>query len=49
MAAAGKKMRPEPAAQPALMPDALIATTRAGRIRLIEKRPPRRRRTPPVR
>jgi len=31
-------------ARPALPPDALIATGRVGRIRLIEKPPPRRRR-----
>jgi hypothetical protein len=38
-AAKGKR----PAAKPALSPDALIATSKAGRIRLIEKRPPRRK------
>jgi hypothetical protein len=32
--------------KPALSPDALIATSKAGRIRLIEKRPPRRKPRP---
>jgi hypothetical protein len=35
-----------PASKPALTPDALIATGTEGRIRLIEKRPPRRKPRP---
>jgi hypothetical protein len=38
--------KPRAAAKPALSPDALIATSKAGRIRLIEKRPPRRKSRP---
>jgi hypothetical protein len=39
-----KSPKPSPAAtKPALAPDALIATSKAGRIRLIEKRQPPRK------
>jgi hypothetical protein len=39
---------PAPAAKPARAPDALIVTSKAGRIRLIEKRkPPRKPRGKP--
>jgi hypothetical protein len=38
-----KPPKPAPAAKPALTPDALTATGKAGRIRLIEKRKPRRK------
>jgi hypothetical protein len=43
MAAPGK---PRAATKPALSPDALIATSKAGRIRLIEKRLPRPKKQP---
>jgi len=35
------RKKPRPAIKPALSPDELIATSKAGRIRLIEKRLPR--------
>jgi len=38
-----KSQKPAPAIKPALAPDALIATGKAGRIRLIEKRKARRK------
>jgi len=41
--------RPRPAKKPALAPDALIATSKENRIRLIEKRLPRPRQAPVLR
>jgi len=43
MAAARKPKAPT---KPALTPDELITTSKANRIRLIEKRPPRRKKRP---
>jgi len=36
------RKKEKPAAKPALPPDALIAASRRNRIRLVEKRPPRK-------